>query len=161
MNKFTFCSFKILEWTLLNQTWPAGIKLTFILSEMEDVLDLLGSKVFSRRKLESSKLDPTPESEQEMHRDRLLEEDVLTDLVWFIEVIFLKEFEERVGITFWNKYADYILRRLHFRIKISMKFVWTLSSDCTWLERRCRHWADCCRESRLPWAQKSEEETGS
>ena len=48
---------------------------------MEDVLDLLGSKVFSRRKLESSKLEPTPESEQEMHRDRLLEEDVLTDLV--------------------------------------------------------------------------------
>ena len=159
MNKFTFCSFKILEWTLLSQTWPAGIKLTFILSEMEDVLDLLGSKVFSRRKLESSKLEPTPESEQEMHRDRLLEEDS----AWFIEEIFLKEFEERVLITFWNKHDDYRLLRLHFRIKISIElfYIWTLSSVCTWLERRCRHWADCCRESRLPWAQTSEEGTGS
>ena len=40
-----------------------------ILSEMELVLDLLGSKVLSRWRLESSKLEPTPESEQEMHRD--------------------------------------------------------------------------------------------
>ena len=48
------------------------IKLTLILSEMEEVLDLLGRSVFSRRKLESSKLDPTPESEQEMQRDLLL-----------------------------------------------------------------------------------------
>ena len=36
---------------------------------MELVLDLLGSKVLSRWRLESSKLEPTPESEQEMHRD--------------------------------------------------------------------------------------------
>ena len=36
---------------------------------MELVLDLLGSRVLSRWRLESSKLEPTPESEQEMHRD--------------------------------------------------------------------------------------------
>ena len=46
---------------------------TLILSEMELVLDLLGSRVLSRRRLESSKLEPTPESEQEMHRDLRLE----------------------------------------------------------------------------------------
>ena len=36
---------------------------------MELVLDLLGSRVLSRWRLESSKLEPTPESEHEMHRD--------------------------------------------------------------------------------------------
>ena len=40
---------------------------------MEEVLDLLGRSVFSRRKLVSSKLEPTPESEQEMQRDLLLQ----------------------------------------------------------------------------------------
>ena len=40
---------------------------------MELVLDLLGSRVLSRWRLESSKLEPTPESEQEMHRDLRLE----------------------------------------------------------------------------------------
>ena len=46
---------------------------TLILSEMELVLDLLGSRVLSRWRLESSKLEPTPESEQEMHRDLRLQ----------------------------------------------------------------------------------------
>ena len=50
-----------------------------ILSEMELVLDLLGSRVLSRWRLESSKLEPTPESEQEMHRDlRLKMEPILS-----------------------------------------------------------------------------------
>lgn len=51
--------------------------LTLILSEMEEVRDLRGSRVFSSRKLESSKLDPRLESEQEMHRDlRLAEKNI-------------------------------------------------------------------------------------
>ena len=46
---------------------------------MELVLDLLGSRVLSRWRLESSKLEPTPESEQEMHRDlRLKMEPILS-----------------------------------------------------------------------------------
>ena len=47
-------------------------QLTFILSEIEDVLDLLVRRVFSSRKLLSSKLEPKPESEQEIQRDLLL-----------------------------------------------------------------------------------------
>ena len=46
-------------------------------SELEEVRDLRGSSVFSSRKLESSKLDPRLESEQEMHRDlRLAEKNI-------------------------------------------------------------------------------------
>ena len=51
---------------------------------MELVLDLLGSRVLSRWRLESSKLEPTPESEHEMHRDlRLKMEQIFTDLSKF------------------------------------------------------------------------------
>ena len=46
---------------------------------MELVLDLLGSRVLSRWRLESSKLEPTPESEQEMHRDLRLKNG--TDII--------------------------------------------------------------------------------
>ena len=53
---------------------------TFILSEMELVLDLLGSRVLSSWRLESSKLEPTPESEQEMHRDLRLEMEPILSL---------------------------------------------------------------------------------
>ena len=48
-------------------------QLTFILSEIEDVLDLRVRRVFSSRKLLSSKLEPMPESEQEIQRDLLLQ----------------------------------------------------------------------------------------
>ena len=50
---------------------------TLILSEMEAVLDLLGSSVLSRRRLESSKLEPTPESVQEMQRDLRLKMSIV------------------------------------------------------------------------------------
>ena len=44
---------------------------------MEAVLDLLGSSVLSRRRLESSKLEPTPESVQEMQRDLRLKMSIV------------------------------------------------------------------------------------
>jgi len=52
---------------------------------MELVLDLLGSSVLSRRRLESSKLEPTPESEQEMHRDLRLDRYTLSMLGGFMK----------------------------------------------------------------------------
>ena len=70
---FSSSKFSIEPWSRLqSRLWDCIKLLTFILSETEDVLDLLGRSVFSRRKLESSKLDPTPESEQEIQRDLLL-----------------------------------------------------------------------------------------
>ena len=61
------------RWSTTQNYW----QLTLILSEMEEVRDLRGSRVFSSRKLESSKLDPRLESEHEMHRDlRLAEKNI-------------------------------------------------------------------------------------
>ena len=55
----------------------SGVRCVEFDSSMEEVRDLRGSRVFSSRKLESSKLDPRLESEQEMHRDlRLAEKNI-------------------------------------------------------------------------------------
>ena len=59
----------------MSLTQQSGLtrQLTLILSEMEDVLDLRVSRVFSSRKLLSSKLEPIPESEHEIQRERPLQ----------------------------------------------------------------------------------------